>query len=162
MTTPSITLDFLDIQKIQKNRFPFLMVDKVTSLYPGKSALGYKNLSGNEWFFQCHWEGDPNMPGMLQIEALMQLSSMVILSLDGNKGKVMYVIKMHEAVFRKKVLPGDSLQLSSEVIESKRGITRFSAAASVDGEFVCSANFSLVLPDAISKNIPKKNDSEKR
>ena len=149
-----LSLDFLEIQKIQKNRYPLLLVDKITKLYPGKSAFGYKNLSGNEWFFDCHWDGDPNMPGMLQIESLMQLSSIIILSLDGNAGKTMYVVKLQEAIFRKKVLPGDCLLLDSKVIDSKRGITRFSSKALVGENIVCTANFTLALPDDVSKNLP--------
>ena len=87
-----ITLDFEGILEYQKNRFPYLMIDVATEIIPGKSAKGFKNLTSNDWFFDCHFEGDPNMPGMLQAEALVQMSALSVLTLPGNKGKVVYLV----------------------------------------------------------------------
>ena len=84
-------LDLNGILEYQQNRDPYLMIDFATEVAPGKSAKGYKDLSEKEWFFKVHWPSDPNMPGMLQIESLVQMSALAILSLPGNKGKIMYL-----------------------------------------------------------------------
>ena len=90
------------IIKIQKNRDPFLLIDYATKVVPGKSIEGYKILKKNEWFFKVHWPGDPNMPGMLQIEALVQMSALSILTLPDNKGKIMYLTNVNNSKFIKK------------------------------------------------------------
>ena len=87
-----LKLDKDGICEYQKNRDPYLMIDYATKIVPGVSAEGYKDLKDDEWFFKVHWENDPNMPGMLQIESLVQMSALSILTLDGNKGKAMYFI----------------------------------------------------------------------
>ena len=74
-----------EILEYQKNRPPYLMIDFAEEVIPGKSARGYKDLTEGEWFFKVHWPGDPNMPGFLQIEALVQMCALSILSLEGNK-----------------------------------------------------------------------------
>ena len=84
-------LNTKEIHEYQQNRYPYLLVDVADEVVPGVSAKGYKNLSINDWFFDCHFPGDPNMPGMLQIEAMVQLCALSILTLDGNKGKVAYL-----------------------------------------------------------------------
>ena len=98
-----IELDKKKILEIQKNRPPYLMIDHATKVVPGKSASGYKDLELDEWFFKVHWEGDPNMPGMLQIESLVQMSSLSILCLPGNEGKFMYLIAATNLKFLKKI-----------------------------------------------------------
>ena len=148
-TQNTIVFDFEQIKEIQKNIYPFLMVDRVTNLVPGKEIAGYKNLTGNEWFFDCHWEGNSNMPGMLQLEALLQISSLIILSSDGHASKAMYVVNLKNADFRRKILPGDRLDLNSSLVDFRRGIAKFSAKATVDGVLACAAQFSLVLPELV-------------
>ena len=91
-------LDNKDILTYQRNRFPYLMIDVAEDVVPGKSVKGYKNLTANDWFFKCHFPGDPNMPGLLQIEAIVQLSALAILTLSGNKGKVMYLSKVSNSL----------------------------------------------------------------
>ena len=97
-----LTLNKSQILEYQKNRPPYLMIDEATEVIPGLSAKGFKYLNENEWFFKVHWEGDPNMPGMLQIEALVQMSALSILTLPGNKGKVMYLVNANNLKFFKK------------------------------------------------------------
>ena len=97
-----LTLNKSQILEYQKNRPPYLMIDEATEVIPGLSAKGFKYLNENEWFFEVHWEGDPNMPGMLQIEALVQMSALSILTLPGNKGKVMYLVNANNLKFFKK------------------------------------------------------------
>ena len=96
-----LTLDKKGICEYQQNRDPYLMIDYATEVIPGKSAKGYKDLKEDEWFFKVHWPNDPNMPGMLQIEALVQMSALAILSLPGNKGKVLYLTSANELKFIK-------------------------------------------------------------
>ena len=83
------------IIKIQKNRDPYLLIDYATKIIPGKSVEGYKILKKNEWFFKVHWPNDPNVPGMLQIEALVQMSALSILSLQKYKRKVKRKIRIN-------------------------------------------------------------------
>ena len=95
-----------EILEYQQNRPPYLMIDFAEEVIPGKSAKGYKDLKEDEWFFKVHWPGDPNMPGMLQIESLVQMCALSILCLPGNKGKVMYLTSANNLKFIKKILPG--------------------------------------------------------
>ncbi len=144
-------LDNKDILAYQKNRFPYLMIDVAEEVIPGKSAKGFKNLTANDWFFKCHFPGDPNMPGLLQIEAIVQLSALTILTLPGNKGKVMYLSKVSNSKFKKKVIIGDRLDLYSEVISYKRGIAKFQGKAMVNEYKICEVDFELVLPEEVDK-----------
>ena len=86
-------LNKTEIKRFQQNRYPYLMVDFITKFIPGEISEGYKDLDNNEWFFKVHWPKDPNMPGMLQIEALVQTAALAILTLPQNKGKTMYLFK---------------------------------------------------------------------
>ena len=86
-----LELDKKKIYEYQQNREPYLMIDHATEVLPGKSAKGYKDFDSDEWFFKVHWKNDPNVPGMLQIEALVQMSALSILTLPGNKGKIVYL-----------------------------------------------------------------------
>ena len=146
-----LILDKKNILEYQKNRDPYLMIDYATRVIPGKIAEGYKQLSDKEWFFDVHWPGDPNMPGMLQIEALTQMSALSILTLPGNKGKIMYLISAEKLVFKKKILPESRLYIRSKVKKYSRGIANFSAHGIVNDNLVCSAEISLILPDEINK-----------
>ena len=139
------------IIKIQKNRDPYLMMDYANKVIPGKYVEGYKVLKKNEWFFKVHWPNDPNMPGMLQIEALVQMAALSILTLPGNKGKIMYLTSVNSARFLKKIIPNDKLVLKTIVNNYKRGLGTFTGEAYVKKKLVCHANFNLILPDIIRK-----------
>ena len=144
-------LDNKDIIEFQKNRFPYLMIDVVENVIPGKSSAGFKNLTANDWFFKCHFPGDPNMPGLLQVEAIVQIAALAILTMEGNKGKVMYLSKLTDSKFKKKVIIGDRLDLYAEVISYKRGIAKYYGKGTVKKQKVCEATFELVLPDEVNK-----------
>jgi 3-hydroxyacyl-[acyl-carrier-protein] dehydratase len=122
---------------------------------PGKYANGYKVLKENEWFFKVHWPKDPNMPGMLQIESLVQMAAMSILTMPGNKGKIMYLVSANKLKFVKKILPGDRLDINTKVKTFKRGMGTFEGRGSVKGQTVCQAEFNLILPEEI-KNFNMK------
>ena len=144
-------LDKKGILEYQKNRSPYLMIDYATEIVPGKSAVGYKELPNDEWFFKVHWEGDPNMPGMLQIEALVQMAALSILTLPGNKGKIMYLINANNLKFAKKITPNTRLNIETKVKSFKRGLAICEGKGLINNEIACKAEFNLVLPDEIIK-----------
>ena len=148
-------LDYKEILEYQQNRDPYLMIDFVENLIPGKLAEGYKDLK-SDWFFKVHWKNDPNMPGMLQIESLVQMGALTILSLPGNKGKIVYLVSATDLVFKKKIIKGDRLNIKTKLLSFKRGIAELSGEGNVLGKKACSANFKLILPDDLHKfNIKK-------
>ena len=151
-----IKLDKNQILEYQKNRDPYLMIDCASEVIPGKSAFGYKVLSQNEWFFKVHWENDPNMPGMLQIEALVQMCALSILTLEGNKGKVVYLTSANKLKFYKKIIPDCRLYLKTELLLFSRGIGKGFGQGLIDDNVVCEAEFNLVLPNELEKYLVKK------
>ena len=139
------------ILQLQQNRDPYLMIDYATEVVPGEKSEGYKILNENEWFFKVHWPGDPNMPGMLQIEALVQMSSLALLSLPGNEGKLIYLLNVENANFKKKVTPKNKLILNTQIKTLKRGIATVEGVALIDNHICCNAKFKVVLPHEIIK-----------
>lgn len=152
-----LVLDKKKIFEYQQNRDPYLMIDYATEVIPGESSKGYKDLKNNEWFFKVHWPKDPNMPGMLQVEAIVQMSSLAILTLPGNKGKLMYLTSANNLKFLKKVVPGTRLYLDTKIKSFKRGIALIEGKGIVENEIVCKAEFNLILPDQIIKYKLKTN-----
>ena len=146
-----ISLDKQGIHEHQQNREPYLLIDYATEIYPGKSAKGYKDLTKDEWFFKVHWPQDPNMPGMLQIEALVQMSALSILTLPGNKGKTMYLTSAHNLKFIKKILPNTRLYIETKIKSFKRGLAICEGVGLVENTTACKADFNLVLPEEIKK-----------
>ena len=146
-----ISLDKQGIHEHQQNREPYLLIDYATEIYPGKSAKGYKDLTKDEWFFKVHWPQDPNMPGMLQIEALVQMSALSILTLPGNKGKTMYLTSAHNLKFIKKILPSTRLYIETKIKSFKRGLAICEGKGLVQNEMACKAEFNLILPEEIKK-----------
>ena len=98
----TFSLNHLELLEYQPNRYPFLMIDYVTKVKPGKLAEGYKNFTNNEWFFPIHFPGAPNVPGALQLEAMAQMLTVAITTLPGNKGKVTHAIS-HKVSFKKEI-----------------------------------------------------------
>ena len=137
------------IIKIQKNRDPYLLIDYATKVVPGKSVEGYKILKKNEWFFKVHWPGDPNMPGMLQVEAMVQMSSLIIFTLPNISGKTLYLADSNNIKFFKKIVPGDKLKIVSKLISNSRGLYKFESEGYVRKKIACKANFTLILPGSV-------------
>ena len=152
----SLKLDLKGIHEFQKNRKPYLMIDAADEIIPGISAKGYKDLSWDDWWFKVHWPGDPNMPGMLQIESLVQLGVLTVLTLPGNKGKLAYLISADELKFLKKIIPGDRLSLNVDLVSWKRGIGVCSGIGKVGEIVACKARFTFVVPDIINNYIVRK------
>ena len=147
----STKLDIDGIHEYQQNRPPYRMIDFAEEVIPGVSARGYKKLERDEWFFKVHFPGDPNMPGMLQIEALVQMCALSVLTLPGNKGKLVYLISANNIRLSRKIVPGDRLDLDTKLHSWKRGIGNCSGIGSVDGETACKADFTIVMPDILNE-----------
>ncbi len=139
-----------EILDYQQNRYPYLMIDYADKVIPGKLSEGYKQLNKDEWFFKVHWPSDPNMPGMLQIESLVQMASLSILTLPGLKGKILYLTSANKLKFIKKILPGNKLYLKTQVLSWKRGIANFTGSGYVNDILACKADFTLILPETIN------------
>ena len=147
----TIVLDKNGIYEYQQNREPYLMIDYASEVIPGVSAKGYKDFKNDEWFFKVHWKNDPNVPGMLQIESLVQMSAFSILSLPGNKGKVVYLISADKLKFIKKILPGSRLFIDTKIKSFKRGIAVCEGVGFIEDSLACKAEFNLILPEEIKK-----------
>jgi len=146
----ALIFDKEKIYEYQQNREPYLMIDYASEVIPGKSAKGYKDFNSDEWFFKVHWKNDPNVPGMLQTESLVQMSALSILSLPGNKGKVVYLVSANNLKFRKKVVPGDRLLLQTELISWRRGFGKAQGTGYVKDKMACSVEFEFVMPSILS------------
>jgi len=149
------SLNCVELQKYQPNRYPFLMIDHVDEVIPGKSARGYKNLTLNEWYFPQHFPDAPNMPGALQLEALAQLLTVAITTQPGLAGKVTHALS-HTVRFRKEVVPGDKFVIETTVLSWKRGIAKGKGIGYTNGEIACEADMLITIPDILEKYLPKK------
>ena len=138
-------LEIGQIMEILPHRQPFLLIDAVEELEPGKRAVARKCVSYNEPYFGGHFPGEPVMPGVLIVEALAQTGAVAILSMEENCGKTAYFAEINRARFKKKVVPGDVLTLTTEIIRQKGPIGIGSATASVRGEVVCTAELTFAI-----------------
>tara|TARA_Y100000590_G_scaffold439114_1_gene562717 strand:+ start:2166 stop:2627 length:462 start_codon:yes stop_codon:yes gene_type:complete len=139
-----------EILEYQQNRHPYLMIDFAEEVIPGKSAKGYKDLNDDEWFFKVHWPTDPNMPGMLQIESLVQMCALSLLTMPGNKGKLVYLISADKLKFQKKIVPKDRLIIQTKINSYNRGIAKCQGKGEVNNKIACSAEFTIILPHVIN------------
>lgn len=141
-------LDVNEIMKLLPHRFPFLLVDRVLEIDPGKKIVGLKNVTMNEPFFPGHFPGHPVMPGVLIVEAMAQVAAIFVYSSsDDNKDKITYFVGIDKTKFRKPVVPGDQLRLELEVIGCRRGIYTFSGKAYVDGKLVTESELRATFAD---------------
>ena len=138
-------MEINEIMNILPHRYPFLLIDKIVELEEGKRAVGIKNVTMNEYFFQGHFPGNPVMPGVLIIEALAQCGAVLVLSAKENKGKTGYLIGINNARFRRKVVPGDSLKLevTAKRLKGKMGIC--DAVAYVDDEIAVTVELMVAI-----------------
>jgi len=152
-----LRLDLNGLHEYQQNRYPYLLIDIAEEVIPGKSAKGYKDLTNDDWWFEVHFPGDPNMPGALQIEAIVQLGALMVTTLPGNKGKVVYLISANNLKLMKKILPGDRFDIETKLLFWKRGMGKCFGVGYVKGEKVCSIDFNIVMPHILEKYKVKKN-----
>lgn len=141
------TLDINQIMKILPHRYPFLLVDRIIEMTDNK-AVGIKNVSINEPFFNGHFPGKPVMPGVLILEAMAQVGGILMLKKSENAGKLAYFMTMENVKFRKIVLPGDQLKLTVELTKARTKTGKFHAEAHVSGDLVAEADFMFSLIDA--------------
>ncbi len=138
-------LDVKQIMEIIPHRYPFLLVDRAEIMEEGKGAIGYKNVTMNEPFFQGHFPVEPVMPGVLIVEALAQVGAIALLSKDEFRGKIAYFGGIKEAKFRGKVTPGDTLKLCCEIIKHRGPMGVGKAIAYVDDKKVCEAELIFAI-----------------
>lgn len=137
-------IDIREIQDILPHRYPFLMVDRIVEIDPGKRAIGIKNVTINEPFFVGHFPGNPIMPGVLIVEAMAQVAGILAFK-SGVQGDSVYFMSIEKAKFRKPVLPGDQLKLDITTIQTRGNVWRFSGSAIVDERVAAEAEFTAMV-----------------
>ena len=143
------TIEIDEIMAMIPHRYPFLFIDKVTEIVPDTTAIGIKNVSMNEPFFQGHFPGHPIMPGVLIIEAMAQTSAILVIETTGKRtGAVVYFMTIEQARFRQPVFPGDQLELHVEKKRSRGNVWKFSGKATVEGKLMAEAVYSAMIVDA--------------
>ncbi|MFW6074194.1 MAG: 3-hydroxyacyl-ACP dehydratase FabZ [Chloroflexota bacterium] len=140
-----LTID--EIRDIIPHRFPFLLIDRIEEVEYGKSAVGIKNVTANEPFFQGHFPDYPVMPGVLIIEALAQVGAIAALGLEENAGKIALFAGINKVRFRRQVRPGDQLRLEVELGRMRRGVGMGTGRASVDGDVAAEGELMFAVVD---------------
>lgn len=146
-TKESKSFDVLEIMDMIPHRYPFLLVDRITECVEGEYCKGYKNLTMNEAFFQGHFPGNPIMPGVLQIEAMAQLSSGVVMTMDKYKGKLILFAGIDNVRFKNVVRPGDRLDMESRLVAIKGPVLKAACQAFVDGKLTVKADLMFSIVD---------------
>ena len=152
-------LDIEEIQSILPHRYPFLLVDRITELVPGKSAVGLKNVTINESFFQGHFPGHAVMPGVLVLEAMAQVGGVLLLSMTGNEGKLAYFGGIDKVRFRKPVVPGDTLITEVELLKNRGGIGKVKVTGRVDGHIVAEGEYIFALVSRGKRSVEEQDET---
>ncbi len=150
--TPPSTLDIQRILEVLPHRYPFLMVDRMEDVVRGESAVGIKNVSINEPYFQGHFPGAPVMPGVLVIEAMAQTAGILVIETLGPEmeGKLVYFMSIENARFRKPVRPGDRMRIHVVKRHARKLVWKFGGVCSIDGEVVAEATYTAMIVDEVS------------
>ncbi|MRG86168.1 3-hydroxyacyl-ACP dehydratase FabZ [Salinibacillus xinjiangensis] len=138
-------MDINQIKEIIPHRYPFLLVDQIVEFEEGEKAVGIKNVTINEPFFQGHFPDYPVMPGVLIVEALAQVGATSILQKEENKGKIGFLAGIDKCRFKRQVTPGDQLRLEVEIIRVKGPIGKGKGVATVNGEVACEAEITFAI-----------------
>ena len=150
--TGATTVESFDIAQIMRaipHRYPFLLVDRIVDVVKGASAIGVKNVSINEPFFQGHFPAHPVMPGVLIIECMAQTAAVLVVESLGPeaRGKLVYFMSVERAKFRRPVVPGDQMRVHVVRQRQRANIWKFRADAKVDGKIVAEATYSAMILD---------------
>ncbi|WP_434310009.1 3-hydroxyacyl-ACP dehydratase FabZ [Hominifimenecus sp. rT4P-3] len=140
-----MSLGIKEIEAIIPHRHPFLLLDRLEELTPGERAVGIKNVTYREDFFAGHFPEEPVMPGVLVVEALAQVGAAIILSMEENKGKTAFFGGLDKVKFRRKVVPGDTLRLTCEIIRKKGPVGIGRGTATVDGQMAVTAEMTFIV-----------------
>ncbi|MEM8937309.1 MAG: 3-hydroxyacyl-ACP dehydratase FabZ [Pseudomonadota bacterium] len=144
-------LNVEELMQILPHRYPMLMIDRLVDIKPGDSAVGLKNVSFDEPFFQGHFPGKPVMPGVLIVEAMAQAAAAFASYTEGidTAGKIILFMGVDKARFRKPVVPGDQLRLTVRTTQRRPPVWRFEGVATVDGNRTTEATFTAMLADGL-------------
>jgi 3-hydroxyacyl-[acyl-carrier-protein] dehydratase len=150
ITTTGTVIDLHKIQRMIPHRYPMLLIERVIDVVPDVRAIGIKNVSINEWFFQGHFPAEPLMPGVLIIEAMAQTAAVLVVATLGpeKEGRLVYFMSVDSARFRKPVVPGDILHIFVEKQRQRGSVWRFSGCAKVDGVTVAEATYTAMIRDS--------------
>ncbi len=154
MVPPAVTpkggdvMDVNDLMKLLPHRYPFLMIDRVVGYEADKRCTGVKQVTMNEWYFQGHFPGHPVMPGVLQVEAMAQVGSVLLLRKPGHAGKIGYFMSADSVKFRKPVVPGDTLYIEVEMTQSKKAIAKAKGRCLVNNEVVSEAEMMFGIVES--------------
>ncbi len=155
-----ITFDTMGIQECQRNRYPLLFIDKIVEAVPGEYAKAVKNFTFNEWFFPAHFDDDPNVPGFVQIEALAQTFLMTFLSIEEYKGQIASALGYNNIKFKRKIVPGDTLEITATLDSFRRGIAKGHVESFVDGEPAASLEITVGINSVFEQFKPKSDGSK--
>ncbi|KAB2835700.1 MAG: 3-hydroxyacyl-ACP dehydratase FabZ [Caedimonadaceae bacterium] len=138
-----------EIQRLIPHRYPMLMIDRIEDINEDLFAVGIKNVTINESFFQGHFPNNPVMPGVLIVEAMAQTAGVLVSHFlnSANKSKIVYFMAIENARFRKPVLPGHTLQLHVKKIQNRRQVWKYSGQAFVDGQLHAEAEFTAMIAE---------------
>ena len=138
-------MDKNHVMNVLPQKPPFLLVDKILELIPGKKAVGIKVLGSNEPFFSGHFPGNPIMPGVLQIEAINQVGEYVLLSETRFAGKLAFITGCNNVKFKHPAVPGDVLVITTEVLDSESKIGKGKGKIEIDGKIICEADLTFYM-----------------
>lgn len=140
-------MEIKEIMNILPHAYPFLLVDRIIEIEPGKRIVGIKNVTYNEPFFPGHFPGRPIMPGVLIVEAMAQTAGVLVCNSlsEEERNKLVYFLGMDNVKFRKPVIPGDQLHLELEITKHRQSIWGFKGKALVDGKVVAEAELLAML-----------------
>jgi 3-hydroxyacyl-[acyl-carrier-protein] dehydratase len=134
-----------EIKEIIPHRYPFLLIDRILEVDEGQRAVGIKNVTANEEFFNGHFPEYPVMPGVLIVEALAQVGAVAMLKKEENRGKLAFFAGIDNCRFKKQVVPGDQLRLEVEMTRVRGSIGKGKGIATVDGQVVCEVEITFAL-----------------